>query len=141
MAYEPPPDWSDWSINRLMFRIVSIGNFPLHCFHMLLTLGGYYVPHYDLFSKENGQYWSGDEYPGGQRIATFLVYLSDVEDGGETIWPDIDAAVPDSYRLDQDHESHQMGSPGRPLNACGDATRLSVRPRRGQGILFYRWLE
>ncbi|HEY3698675.1 MAG TPA: 2OG-Fe(II) oxygenase, partial [Spongiibacteraceae bacterium] len=30
---------------------------------------------------------------GGQRVATLIIYLSDAESGGETIFPEIDFAV------------------------------------------------
>ncbi|MCL7024066.1 hypothetical protein MKW94_019574 [Papaver nudicaule] len=44
--------------------------------------GQKYEPHYDYFHDKVNQ-----EY-GGQRIATVLMYLSNVEKGGETVFPD-----------------------------------------------------
>ncbi|KAI3853419.1 hypothetical protein MKX03_017735 [Papaver bracteatum] len=47
--------------------------------------GQKYEPHYDYFHDKVNQ-----EY-GGQRIATVLMYLSNVEKGGETVFPDSEA--------------------------------------------------
>lgn len=43
--------------------------------------GEKYEPHYDFFHDKANQ------EIGGHRIATVLMYLSDVEKGGETIFP------------------------------------------------------
>ncbi|RHN67067.1 putative procollagen-proline dioxygenase [Medicago truncatula] len=43
-------------------------------------VGQKFVPHYD--SRSNESFWNG-----GPRVATFLMYLSDVEEGGETVFP------------------------------------------------------
>ncbi|XP_016347581.1 prolyl 4-hydroxylase subunit alpha-1 [Sinocyclocheilus anshuiensis] len=44
-------------------------------------IGGRYEPHYDELDDENG------------RIATFLIYMSDVEIGGATVFPQVDVAL------------------------------------------------
>ena len=57
---------------------------------------------------------------GGQRVATMLMYLSDVEVGGETVFPYIPAP-----------EDQPEG-----VSPCADQG-LSVHPRRGDALLFY----
>lgn len=78
--------------------------------------GQKYEAHYDYFHDDvNTQ-------NGGQRIATVLMYLSDVELGGETVFPAADA------------------DPGRDgydaLSECGKGG-VAVRPRRGDALLFW----
>jgi prolyl 4-hydroxylase len=54
--------------------------------------GAEYRPHYDFFSPEN----PGSAVhlaKGGQRVATLVMYLSDVDEGGETIFPEIGFSV------------------------------------------------
>jgi len=51
--------------------------------------GAEYRPHYDFFAPEDASS-AAHLRESGQRIATFLMYLSDVESGGETIFPEID---------------------------------------------------
>jgi len=54
--------------------------------------GGEYQPHYDYF---NGNTVGGASYlsRGGQRVASFLMYLNTPEGGGETIFPKVDIKV------------------------------------------------
>jgi len=54
--------------------------------------GGEYRPHFDYFPPNQ----TGSKVHlrrGGQRVATLIVYLNDVEAGGETIFPDIGMSV------------------------------------------------
>ncbi|KAL8160518.1 hypothetical protein V2J09_002055 [Rumex salicifolius] len=80
-------------------------------------VGQKYEPHFDYFQ---------DEYNtknGGQRIATVLMYLSDVEEGGETVFPNAKgnhSAVP--YWDD--------------LSKCAKEG-LSVKPKMGDALLFW----
>ncbi len=55
-------------------------------------VGGEYWPHFDYFPP--GDSGSGPHVAqGGQRIGTLVMYLNDVEDGGETIFPEIGLSV------------------------------------------------
>lgn len=56
---------------------------------MRYGVGGEYVPHFDFFPPDQ----KGSEphlAQGGQRVSTLIMYLADVEAGGETIFPRID---------------------------------------------------
>lgn len=80
-------------------------------------VGQKYEPHYDYF---HDQYNTKN---GGQRIATLLMYLSDIEAGGETVFPSVkvnSSLIPDWNELSE----------------CGKSG-LSVRPRRGDALLFW----
>ncbi|KAJ6288816.1 hypothetical protein OIU76_024739, partial [Salix suchowensis] len=80
-------------------------------------VGQKYEPHFDYFM---------DDYNtenGGQRIATVLMYLSDVEEGGETVFPSAKgniSAVPWWNKLSE----------------CGKEG-LSVKPKMGDALLFW----
>ncbi|XP_061347636.1 probable prolyl 4-hydroxylase 9 [Gastrolobium bilobum] len=79
-------------------------------------VGQRYNSHYDAFNPtEYGPQKS-------QRIASFLLYLTDVQEGGETMFPFENGANMD-------------GSYG--YEAC---IGLRVRPRQGDGLLFYSLL-
>lgn len=49
--------------------------------------------HFDWFQPE-GEYWPEERARAGQRSWTVMVYLNDVEEGGETEFPKICASVP-----------------------------------------------
>ncbi|XP_033037202.1 prolyl 4-hydroxylase subunit alpha-2 isoform X5 [Trachypithecus francoisi] len=54
-------------------------------------LGGQYEPHFD-FSR-NDERHTFKHLGTGNRVATFLNYMSDVEAGGATVFPDLGAAI------------------------------------------------
>jgi prolyl 4-hydroxylase len=53
---------------------------------------GEYKPHFDFFAPEQAGS-AAHLQKGGQRVSTLIMYLNDVEAGGETIFPDIGLAV------------------------------------------------
>ncbi|KAI3912565.1 hypothetical protein MKW92_019845 [Papaver armeniacum] len=79
-------------------------------------VGQKYEPHYDYFEDELNT-------KRGQRIATLLMYLSDVEEGGETVFPRAKGNV--SYPPWKD-ESVECGKKG-----------LAVKPKKGDALLFW----
>lgn len=55
-------------------------------------IGGEYRPHFDYFPEEQ----AGSRHHlqrGGQRVATIILYLNEVEHGGDTTFPDIGLAI------------------------------------------------
>uniref|UniRef100_A0A7N0TNF6 procollagen-proline 4-dioxygenase n=1 Tax=Kalanchoe fedtschenkoi TaxID=63787 RepID=A0A7N0TNF6_KALFE len=80
-------------------------------------VGQEYKPHYDYFQDEfNTQ-------NGGQRIATVLMYLTDVEEGGETVFPAAKGNISSVRWWDE-------------LSSCGK-TGLSIKPKMGDALLFW----
>ncbi|TMW94242.1 hypothetical protein EJD97_010538 [Solanum chilense] len=80
-------------------------------------VGQKYEPHYDYFLDEF------NTKNGGQRIATVLMYLSDVDEGGETVFP---AAKGNYSAVPWWNE----------LSVCGKGG-LSVKPKMGDALLFW----
>lgn len=83
-------------IAQLDQRISEVMNQPIENGEGLQILnykiGAEYQPHFDYFEEEEVGSQSHLE-KGGQRVSTLVVYLSDVEIGGETIFPTIGLSV------------------------------------------------
>ncbi|KAA8532025.1 hypothetical protein F0562_006833 [Nyssa sinensis] len=80
-------------------------------------VGQKYDPHFDYFSDEF------NTKNGGQRFATVLMYLSDVEEGGETVFPSAKG-------------NHSSVPWWNELSECGKGG-LSVKPKMGDALLFW----
>ncbi|XP_027347974.1 probable prolyl 4-hydroxylase 10 [Abrus precatorius] len=80
-------------------------------------VGQKYEPHFDYFMDEF------NTKNGGQRIATVLMYLSDVEEGGETVFP---AAKGNFSSVPWWNELSDCGKEG-----------LSIKPKMGDALLFW----
>ncbi|KAI9201544.1 hypothetical protein LWI28_025097 [Acer negundo] len=80
-------------------------------------VGQKYEPHFDYFLDEF------NTKNGGQRIATVLMYLSDVEEGGETTFP---AAKANFSSVPWWNELSECGKEG-----------LSIKPKMGDALLFW----
>ncbi|XVF38601.1 hypothetical protein REPUB_Repub20aG0116400 [Reevesia pubescens] len=81
--------------------------------------GQKYDPHYDYFADKV------NIARGGHRIATVLMYLTDVTKGGETVFP-------------QAEESSRRKTPAKDddLSECAKKG-IAVKPRRGDALLFF----
>lgn len=83
-------------IARIEQRLSEVMNVPLENGEGFQVLhyksGGEYRPHFDYFppSSPGNQ---GHLANGGQRVSTMILYLNDVPEGGETIFPQISLSV------------------------------------------------
>ncbi|KAL7728699.1 hypothetical protein ACLKA6_004075 [Drosophila palustris] len=88
------PDTFNKLTARLNKRISDMTGFDLYGSEMLQMmnygLGGHYDKHYDFFNSSTA---TDLTKLNGDRIATVLFYLSDVEQGGATVFPNIEKAV------------------------------------------------
>ncbi|AET03713.1 putative procollagen-proline dioxygenase [Medicago truncatula] len=80
-------------------------------------VGQKYEPHYDYFLD------TFSTRHAGQRIATMLMYLSDVEEGGETVFPNAKGNFSSVPWWNE-------------LSDCGKGG-LSIKPKMGNAILFW----
>ncbi|XAR54602.1 Procollagen-proline dioxygenase [Bertholletia excelsa] len=81
--------------------------------------GQKYDPHYDYFADKV------NIARGGHRLATVLMYLSNVEKGGETVFP----SAEESLR----HRTHKSDDD---LSECAKKG-VAVKPRKGDALLFF----
>ncbi|KAH7518077.1 hypothetical protein FEM48_Zijuj09G0132400 [Ziziphus jujuba var. spinosa] len=102
------------AIEQKISKVTMIPRTHGEAFNVLrYEIGQKYDSHYDAFNPaEYGPQKS-------QRVASFLLYLSDVEEGGETMFPFENGA--------------KLGM-GFDYRKC---TGLKVKPRQGDGLLFY----
>ncbi|GLT35002.1 hypothetical protein SLA2020_094870 [Shorea laevis] len=88
---------------------------------------GFQVLHYEIGQKYDAHFdYFLDEFNtknGGQRMATMLMYLSDVEEGGETVFP---TAKGNISAVPWWNELSECGKQG-----------LAVKPKMGDALLFW----
>ncbi|XP_026141426.1 prolyl 4-hydroxylase subunit alpha-1-like isoform X1 [Carassius auratus] len=88
-AYEHP------TIEKINQRIEDVTDLEMDTAEELQVanygVGGQYEPHFDFGRKDEPDAFK--ELGTGNRIATWLFYMSDVSAGGATVFPDVGAAV------------------------------------------------
>ncbi|QBE62083.1 prolyl hydroxylase family protein [Pseudoduganella lutea] len=83
-------------LQRLNRRIAEIMNQPvengeaLHVLHY--GVGAEYKPHHDYFDPSNTGF-AATLKRGGQRVATLIIYLNDVEEAGDTVFPKLGLSI------------------------------------------------
>ena len=112
-----------------------------------------YIPHYDWQPVQPGVPFDFDASRdgGSNRFATLFLYLSDVEKGGETVFLDgrplpdqplRGASAADALAAVRERGLIDGLEPGswqeEMVVQC--QTRLAVRPRQGEALLFYSQL-
>ncbi|XP_035482583.1 prolyl 4-hydroxylase subunit alpha-2 isoform X2 [Scophthalmus maximus] len=90
-------------VDRVNLRIQDITGLTVDTAELLQVanygVGGQYEPHYDFSRRPFDTNLQKDEPDAfkrlgtGNRVATFLNYMSDVEAGGATVFPDFGAAI------------------------------------------------
>ncbi|MCI04007.1 prolyl 4-hydroxylase subunit alpha-1, partial [Trifolium medium] len=91
-----------------------IGYHTVNAFNILrYEVGQKYDSHYDAFNP--AEYGPQES----QRMASFLLYLTDVQEGGETMFP------------------YENGSNMNGSYDFEDCIGLKIKPRKGDGLLFY----
>ncbi|XP_078499215.1 prolyl 4-hydroxylase subunit alpha-1 isoform X2 [Lissotriton helveticus] len=87
--------YEDPVIDRINARIQDITGLDVSTAEELQVanygMGGQYEPHYDFARKDEPDAFK--ELGTGNRIATWLFYMSDVAAGGATVFPEVGAAV------------------------------------------------
>ncbi|KAJ4968281.1 hypothetical protein NE237_014982 [Protea cynaroides] len=81
--------------------------------------GQKYDPHYDYFSD------NVNIARGGHRVATVLMYLTDVTKGGETVFP-----------VAEESPRHGPSTKDDDLSDCGKRG-IAVKPQKGNALLFF----
>ncbi|KAM0967594.1 hypothetical protein FF1_016108 [Malus domestica] len=88
---------------------------------------GLQVLHYEVGQKYDAHFdYFADEFNtknGGQRVATLLMYLSDVEEGGETVFPTAKGSISSVPWWNE-------------LSECGKQG-LALKPKMGDALLFW----
>jgi len=101
-----------------------------------------------LTSEGNNEFYrfhvdTAESHRPNRRIATWVFYLSDVEEGGETVFPFVNVGTPariiSKDRFGTDHDAAIAYASGLWNDICGEnkAGVLKVKPRKGSAVLFY----
>ncbi|XP_035658589.1 prolyl 4-hydroxylase subunit alpha-1-like [Branchiostoma floridae] len=87
-------DWEHRVIRRVNQRVEDVTGLTMETAELLQVvnygIGGHYEPHFDCATKDEEFELDPNE---GDRIATMLFYMSDVEAGGATVFPQVGARV------------------------------------------------
>mmetsp|Transcript_26436 Transcript_26436/g.39091 ORF Transcript_26436/g.39091 Transcript_26436/m.39091 type:complete len:482 (-) Transcript_26436:104-1549(-) len=148
---------NSFEIKRRAFRLLRLGGYNEDMADGIQILryehGQAYTDHHDYFNKRQSADYSWDPTKGGgNRFATIFLYLSNVEYGGQTVFPRLPRLTndtspelvqrlgdaPSPERLSQLVENAGLDPnswENKLITKCYD--KFAIPPRRGDAILFY----
>ena len=134
-----PYNHGDLKIQKIEERISKVTSIPVSHGESIQVLhyqvGGEYQPHYDFFdpSTAGGLHHYNR---GGQRVCSFLMYLNTPDEGGATVFPNVNIAVqPRKGDALLFYNINEMGQTDR-LSLHGGAPVV-----RGEKWLATKWLR
>lgn len=84
-------------VSSIEKRLANVFSFPEENGEPIQILnyceGGEYKPHFDFFEADNPAGRYSISALGGNRVATMIMYLNDVQGGGETIFPEYNLKI------------------------------------------------
>lgn len=122
-------------IGKIERRIAALTDFPVENGEGLQVLnydiGEEYKQHFDFFPPSKV-----DPEKGGQRVGTFLIYLNDVEAGGETVFPKAGISiVPKKGSAVYFHYGNSIGQVDRM------SVHSSVPIKKGEKWVATKWIR
>lgn len=111
----------DKALASVVQKVVSLTGFSIKNTESIgvnrYRSGQYFNPHYDFLEEQ--QLSGAPHFRGCQRAGTILIYLSDVEEGGETVFAR-DGFLDGYFLYDENNPDH-----------------LRVKPKRGRVLVWY----
>jgi prolyl 4-hydroxylase len=145
------------TVKRRAFRLLRMGEYIENLADgiqiLRYQLGQAYVAHHDYFPvKQSDDHLWDPTIGGSNRFATVFLYLSDVEEGGETSFPRSERLTVEKSKelVDRLGEAPPLEMQMESIRAAGLSegsweekttlacfAKFAVPPRRGDAILFY----
>lgn len=106
-----------------------------HCQGQYYKVGNQFKAHTDWFTRDTEE-WDNYAKDDGQRTWTFMIYLNDVEEGGETEFTNLDIKL--KPKMGMGVLWNNMDSTGEELN---DTLHWGKPPIKGEKFIITKWFR